>query len=177
MENLPKNVINKIMLFLSTPTADIVKHSFIFDFMALRLEKHRRRIRGSAFSCGLTDTWIKHRFFRPRQFTITPEGQRSTKLTLEDGDYNEYVAAYLHSSRVQDIGPRDLYPTWRIKGNRFKWLSMAHPEREEPESGTESDSDSDWEPPSETPSELDSDSDDFDLDSEDSNHRNVRRVR
>ena len=82
MENLPKNVINNIMLFLSTPTADIVKNSFIFDFMALRLEKHTGGvIRGSAFSCGLTDTWIKHRFFRPRQFTITPEGQRSPKLT------------------------------------------------------------------------------------------------
>ena len=148
MENLPKNVINKIMLFLSTPTADIVKNAYIFDVMALRLEKHRRKIRGSAFSCGLTDTWIKHRFFRPRQFTITPEGQRSTKLTLEDEDYIEYMAAYLHSSRVQDIGPRDLYPTWHIKSNKFKWQPMEH-ENLEPESGTESDSDSDWEPPSE----------------------------
>ncbi len=172
MENLPKNVINKIMLFLSTPTADIVKNAYIFDVMALRLEKHRRKIRGSAFSCGLTDTWIKHRFFRPRQFTITPEGQRSTKLTLEDEDYIEYMAAYLHSSRVQDIGPRDLYPTWHIKSNKFKWQPMEH-ENLEPESGTESDSDSDWEPPSDT----DSGSSDYDLDSDDSNHRNVRRVR
>ncbi len=102
METMPKKVINKIMLYLSHPTADIVKNSFIFDFMTLRLGKHRRRIRGSAFNCGLTDTWMKHRFFRPRQFTINPEGQRSTKLTLEDEDYHEYMVAYLHSSRVQN---------------------------------------------------------------------------
>ena len=158
MENLPKNVINKIMLYLSTPTADIVKNSFIFEFMALRLAKHGR---GSPFDCGIVDTTMNHRYYRPREFSITPHGQRSTKLTLEDAEHDEYTAAFLHYSRGQNIGPPDIYPTWRIKGNRFKWNPQEHPSNSDPESGTASYTDSRFEPDSDT----DSDSTAISLDS------------
>ncbi len=170
MENLPKNVINKIMLFLSTPTAGIVKNAFIFDFMALRLEKHRR---GSPVNCGMVDTSMKYRYYKPRKFSITLHGQRSTTYTLTDKEYEECTAAFLHYAPGQNIGPPDIYPTWRIKGNKFKWRPEEHPLNPDPESDTASDTDSSYEPDSGS----DSDSSDYDLDSDDSNHRNVRRVR
>ncbi len=174
MENLPKNVINKIMLYLSTPTADIVKNSFIFEFMALRLAKHGR---GSPFDCGIVDTTMKHRYYQPRKFSITLHGQRSTKFTLDDREHEEYTASFLHYAPGQNIGPPDIYPTWRIKGNKFKWRPQEHPPNSDPESNTASDTDSGFEPDSDTDSDTNSGSSDYDLDSDDSNHRNVRRVR
>ena len=45
MENLPKNVIKKIMFFLSHPVADILKDSTIFKYLQLReisIEDNRR---------------------------------------------------------------------------------------------------------------------------------------
>ncbi len=156
MENLPNNVINQIMLYLSTPSADIIKNSYIFEFMALRLGKYKRQIRGSPFNCGLTDSWMHHRYFCPRLFTITPQGQRSTKMTLEQEEHDEYVAAYLHASRLQyHLGPSDLFPTWRIKGNRFRFKPQEHPLNPDPESGTETDTDSEFEPDSETETHSD----------------------
>ena len=138
MENLPQNAINKIMLYLSTPTADIVKNSFIFEFMALRTGKQGDRMRGSPFNCGVIDAMMKHRYYCPRQFSITPHGQRSTKRTLNNQELDEYTAAFLHFSRGEHIGPADIYPTWRIRGNRFKWKTQEHPQESDPESGSAS---------------------------------------
>ena len=94
-----------------------------------------------------------HRYFRPRKFTIKPNGERSTKLSLTDEEYNEYIVSYRHSSKLQNvIGPRDLFPRWRIKGNPF----IFHPNEDEnlePESGTETDSDSNLEPNSDSESD------------------------
>ena len=145
MENLPKNVINKIMLYLSTPTAEIVKEADICKFMALRLEKH---FRGSAFDCGVVDSEHEHRFFLPRTFGIYEAGQRSTTYTLSEEEYTEYTAAYTHYVRYvpgPHIGPRDIYPTWNIKGNTIRWLEFEGDECY-PSSYTDSDSDSQWEP-------------------------------
>ncbi len=36
MENLPKNVINKIMFYMSHPVADMLKEEPIFKFLAKR---------------------------------------------------------------------------------------------------------------------------------------------
>ena len=146
------------MLYLSTPTADVVKNSFIFEFMALRTGKQGDRMRGSPFNCGVIDAMMKHRYYCPRKFSITPHGQRSTKRTLNNQEDDEYTAAFLHFSRGENIGPADIYPTWRIKGNRFKWKPQEHPLNPDPESCTESDTDSSFEPDSETDSETDSDS-------------------
>jgi len=154
MENLPKNVINKIMLFLSHPTADMMKDSLIFDFMAIRFNKYRTNTntinsRGTPWNCGYVDAVMGHRYFRPRKFTINTNGERSTKLTLEDEEHHEYLVSYRHSSKLQMIGPHDLFPRWRIEGNPFKWKPNEH-EHLEPESGTETDSDSDFEPDSDS---------------------------
>ena len=154
MENLPKNVINQIMLFLSHPTADIMKDSMMFGFMVIKHNKYRintsnRNSRGTPWNCGYVDAIKGHRFFRPRKFTINTNGERSTKLTLNDEEHHEYVVSYRHSSKVQNIGPRDLYPRWRIKRNPFKWKPEEH-ENLEPESGTQTDSDSDFEPDSDS---------------------------
>ncbi len=147
MENLPQNAINNIMFFLSHPVADIMKDSMMFNFMAIKFNKYRiltsnRNCRGTPWNCGYVDAVMKHRYYRPRKFTIDTNGKRSTKLSLDDEEHDEYTAAYLHASLVQEIGPPDLFPTWRIKGNRFKWKPEEH-ENLEPESGTETDSDSD----------------------------------
>ncbi len=57
MENLPKNVINKIFLFLEHPTAKIIKGETIFKFMALRLGEIDSIRWGSPHICGIDDSW------------------------------------------------------------------------------------------------------------------------
>ncbi len=145
MENLPKNVINKIMLYLSTPTADIVKESDIFKFMALRLQKH---FRGSAFDCAVIDSRFLHRYFLPRTFGIYEDGQRSTTYDLSAEEYTTYTATYLHYVRYEAgrerSGPKDIYPTWNIKGNPVRWLELEG--NEYPSDYTDSDTDSQMEP-------------------------------
>ncbi len=149
MEKLPKNVINQIMLYLSTPTAEIVKEADIFKFMAFRLEKH---FRGSAFDCGVVDSEHEHRFFLPRTFGIYEDGQRSTTYTLSEEEYTEYTAAYTHYVRYEAgrerSGPKDIYPTWNIKGNPVRWLELEGIEY--PSDYTDSDTDSQLEPDPET---------------------------
>ena len=149
MENLPKNVINQIMLYLSTPTAEIVKEADICKFMALRLQKH---FRGSAFDCGVVDSEHEHRFFLPRTFGIYEDGQRSTTYTLSEEEYTEYTAAYTHYVRYEAgrerSGPKDIYTTWNSKGNPVRWLEFEGIEY--PSSYTDSDTDSEFEPDPET---------------------------
>ncbi len=65
MEILPNIVINNIMLFLSHPTADIIKDSMLFDFMAIKIKYHMKIRRGSAFNCGFVDGVHPHRFSDP----------------------------------------------------------------------------------------------------------------
>ncbi len=127
-----------------------MKGSMMFDYMAIKLNKYSTNTsnincRGTSWNCGYVDAVMSHRYFRPRKFTIDTNGKRSTKLTLDDEEHDEYILAYRHSSKVQNIGPHDLYTRWRIKGNKFKWRPNEH-EILEPESGTETDSDSSYEP-------------------------------
>ncbi len=103
MENLPKNVINTIMLFLSHPTADMVKGTYIFTYMALRIEHEHFSERGSPFRNGIVDTIWWHRFYNPRKYNrkdgsmiYSGAGKRSTHRTLWQKEYDEYTAAYLH---------------------------------------------------------------------------------
>jgi hypothetical protein len=158
MENLPQIAINKIMFFLSHPTADIMKGSIMFDFMAIRFNKYRTltsniNCRGSPWNCGYIDAVMRHRYFRPRKFTINANGERSTKMTLTDEEHDEYIVSYRHASKPQDvIGPRDLFPRWRIRGNPFIFHPNEH-ENLEPESGTQTDSDSEVEPDSDSDSD------------------------
>ena len=134
------------MLYLSTPTADIVKEADIFKFMALRLQKH---FRGSAFDCGVVDSEHEHRVCLPRTFGIYEDGQRSTTYTLSDEEYEEYYAAYKHYVRYdpgrERKGPTDIYPTWNIKGNLVRWPEF-DPATSYPSSYTDSDTDSQMEP-------------------------------
>ncbi len=54
MENMPKNVINKIMLYLSHPVAELLRESFFFR--ALEFDNGKRiRTHGSPFDRGDAD--------------------------------------------------------------------------------------------------------------------------
>jgi hypothetical protein len=162
MENLPKNVINKTMLFLSHPTADMVKGTYIFIYMALRIEHEHFSERGSPFRCGIVDTIWRHRFYDPRKYNridgsmiYSGVGQRFTHRTLWQKEHDEYAAAYLHfAPRMGTVFP-DLIVEWRIHGNRFRWKANEN-ETLELESGSESDSDSSENPTSESDSGAES---------------------
>ena len=140
------------MLYLTHPTADIMNSSMMFHFMKLRFENYGLKLRGSPWDCGYVDALMHHRYFNPRAFTIKYNGERSTKVRLEEEEYGEYTVSYRHAfvgQRIGPIGPRDLYPCWCIKGNELKWRPHES-EILEPESGTETDSDSSYEPDSDS---------------------------
>ena len=98
------------------------------------------------------DLRFLHRYFRPRTVEIDDHGQRSTTQTLREEEYTEYTATYLHYVRYEAgrerSGPKDIYPTWSIKGNVVRWLEFEGSEY--PSSYTDSDSDSEFEPNPET---------------------------
>ncbi len=103
MENLPKNATNKFMFFLSHPTADMMKGTFIYDYMALRIKYENVSERGSPFRCRKVDTLWRHRFFNPRKYNrkggsmiYSGAGERFTQWTLGQKEHMEYTAAYLH---------------------------------------------------------------------------------
>jgi hypothetical protein len=117
MENLPKNVINKIMFYLSHPTADIIKDEFIFDFMALRLNE-QRTFKGSPYQCGREDISTYDGRFTPRKFLIVNKRRRHVE-DIEDEELHEYVIAYFHGWRWYNIKRKNLniWIEWSIKEN------------------------------------------------------------
>jgi hypothetical protein len=105
MENLPQNVINKIMFFLRMPTASIMMGSQIYYYMKLRLDKEDIYTRGSSHDCGLTDGMHRFRFFDPRRYTIL-HGQKHTSRNIPYDEWYEYLLAYRHGSSCTDMTAR-----------------------------------------------------------------------
>jgi hypothetical protein len=92
MENMPKNVINKIMLYTSHPVADILRESSIFR--ALELE-NGIRVHGSPFDRGEMDAYYA-RGYDPHK--MEAHLGRMVKSDLEsEHEKNNYEAAYLHT--------------------------------------------------------------------------------
>ena len=100
MENLPKNVINKTMLFTSHPVADILRETTIFR--ALKMDGEER-IRGSPFDRGDADAYYGRGYEPHKRGTLdgnigTEQAGRIVKLNLSsNAEIEEYDAAYLHS--------------------------------------------------------------------------------
>ena len=101
MENLPKNVINKIMFYTSHPVADILKASSIFK----ALEMNRgNRIHGSPFDRGDMDAYYgrgydphKIEHHNPHDVLLFVDRHRTCALTT-DKEIKEYEAAHFHAS-------------------------------------------------------------------------------
>ena len=145
MENLPKNVINKIMLYLSHPTADIVEESSIYKYMQHRFEKmegHSNSIYygGSPFHCGEMDachppTGRRGPVWDPRKCDVYESGRIINHRRLEEEELFEYEIAWLHSAAPYRVRRHpDVVVFWKIKpreihGNRNEILEL--------ESGTE----------------------------------------
>ena len=110
MENLPKHVINKIMLYISHPTADIIEDSSIFKYMAHRFENMRNcsngiYYKGSPFDCGNIDachppTGRGIPVWDPRKYTKYESGRIKNHRWLEEEEHEEYLIAWLHSSNL-----------------------------------------------------------------------------
>ncbi len=111
MENLPKNVINKIMFYLSHPTAELIEGTSIFEFMALRTNKERT-YPGSPHYCGLVDYMCRHLIYNPRKFGTT---------NLTDEERGDYQVTYLHCCSQHIEHQRDLIIRWSIRDNKIRW--------------------------------------------------------
>ena len=93
MENLPKNVVNKIMFYTSHPVADILRASSIYKALEMQ---NRYRIHGSPFDRGDMDAYYG-RGYEPHKKEC--HLGRMVQFELEtDEELREYEAAYLHSS-------------------------------------------------------------------------------
>ena len=99
MENLPKNVINKIMLFTSHPVADILRETSIFRALEMgRCE----RIQGSPLNRGDMDAYWGRGYEPHKMGTLvgnigSEQADRIVKLNLSSNkEIEEYDASYLH---------------------------------------------------------------------------------
>ncbi len=92
MENLPKNVINKIMFYTSHPMADILKASSMFKALDLN---NIYRYRGCPYDRGCADACYG-RGYGPHKREINLA--RLIKVELDtDEELKEYEAGHFHS--------------------------------------------------------------------------------
>ena len=145
MDNLPKHVLNKIMFYLSHPTADIVSESTIFKYMAHRFEQmrgysHGIYYEGSPFDCGDLDACHPRGrgvpVWDPRKYDAYESGRIKNHRWLEEEEHEEYTIAWLHSAAPYRVRSHpDVVVFWKIKPRKI-------PENEnetlELESGSES---------------------------------------
>ena len=151
MENLPKNVINKIMLYLSHPVADIISETRIFKFMEQRHNDERwynpqRYYEGCPAHCGYIDACIQTRpyvAFDPRKYAKLSNNRIRYHRDIEEEEYEEYEIAFLHSVKSYIVRRLNLVVFLRIKARAL--LYEPHDTMgfvSDTESDTESDSDS-----------------------------------
>jgi hypothetical protein len=112
MENLPKNVINKIMFYLSHPVAELIEGTSIMEYMAMRLNrKHLQK--GTPFRCGMDD-FLEGGPFQYRQSKI------QCQQGLASDEQCQYAVGYLHSN-VAYYSKLKLAVDWSIRDNKIKW--------------------------------------------------------
>ena len=124
MENLPTNVINRIMFYTSHPVADIVRESRIFKFMQQRQNNDRfwnskSKNRGCPAHCGHIDACIQREsgpVWDPRKFISESRIGVLNRRTLPEEEHEEYLIAFLHSAEPYYSQNRfDMVMFWRIK--------------------------------------------------------------
>ncbi len=121
METMPKHVIKKLFLYLSHPTADIVKDETIFKFMALRNSDSDKTKSGSPYICGCTDTWDPEGRFNSRKYERDSNGIRHHNTDLPITEHREYLFAYLHGGH-SIYNPRlTIQIDWSIKENGIRF--------------------------------------------------------
>ena len=92
MENLPKNVINKIMFYTNHPVADIIRESSMFRAFKLSNEI---RIHGSPFDRGESDVYYG-RAYDPHKMIL------HSRVELDnDDEIKQYEAAYVHTCATE----------------------------------------------------------------------------
>ena len=144
MEILPKNVVNKIMLYISHPAADIIRESSIFR--ALELE-NGTRVHGSPFDRGDADAHYG-RGYEPHK--MEAHLGRFSKCDLEsEHETKNYEAAYLHSfTRKYWTTRRELQiwkdygyqvrfcirPLWRLRREEEIWEDRNYSEQSDTDS-------------------------------------------
>jgi hypothetical protein len=132
MENLPQNVINKIMFYLSHPVADLIKNETIFKFMALRCNEEKRNNGYCPFMRGYTDTRHTNAGVDPRKCTVDKYGRIEIITELTEQERDEYFIGYIHANRQFEYA-FGVKITWTIIENPLLYS----------ESNTDSDSYSD----------------------------------
>ncbi len=94
MENLPKNVINKIMFYTSHPVVEIIRESSIFR--ALEFENGKRhRPRGCPFDRGSADAYYG-RGYEPHKMEVCLGKMIPHDLESEN-EKADYEAGYFHA--------------------------------------------------------------------------------
>ena len=94
MENLPKNVINKIMFFTSHPVAEILRESSIFR--ALEFDNGKRhRTHGGPFDRGSADAYYG-RGYEPHKMEVCLGKMIPHDLESEN-ERADYEAGYWHT--------------------------------------------------------------------------------
>ena len=141
MENMPKNVINKIFLFLRHPAAELLVEEGIFLYMGMRFNPELR-YKGSAFDCGEADTCSGRRN-NPRHYTLR-NGRRVhiRDITVEE-DFI-YQTVYNHATPFVHM-QIDLVTEWSIKGRGWTQPYIYPSDYSETDTeDTDTDSDPDW---------------------------------
>ena len=92
MDTLPENIVNKILLFVSHPVADIVRTSSEFHYRFLDLEG---RTHGSAFDRGCSDSYYC-RDGKPHKWTNLTGENAGTVTNLTKEETYEYWTGYWH---------------------------------------------------------------------------------
>ena len=128
MENLPKNVINKIMFYLSHPVAELIEGTSIMKYMAMRLDREHFES-GSPFRCGVDD-FMEGSPFRLRQSRIR------NQPGLPDEVHYQYAVGYFHCN-ARYYPELKLEIDWSIRNNEILW------EHDLPDFSNSEDSDSD----------------------------------
>ena len=140
MENLPKNVINKIFLFLRHPTAEILMDEGIFIYMQMRF-KHHLRHKGSSYDCAEADTCSGRRC-NPRKYTLGNGRRMHTRELTAQEDFiyllvYNYATPFVHRQF-------DLVTEWNIKGRGYCQPYTFSTDYSDTDTDTDTDSDPDW---------------------------------
>jgi hypothetical protein len=139
MEILPKNVINKIFLFLQHPIAEMLKVEGIFVYMQMRFTPHLR-YKGSAYDCAEADTCSTRRN-NPRKYKLV-NGRRMHTRELSPEEDSIYLIVYNHATPFihREI---DLVTEWNIKGRGWTQPYTFSSDYSETDRDPDSDTDSD----------------------------------
>ncbi len=138
---MPKNVINKIFLFLRHPAAEILKDEGIFVYMQMRFNPELR-YKGSPYDCGEAGT-CSLRCNIPRKYTFVNGRRMHTReLTAQEDCIYKIVYNYATPFVHRQI---DLVTEWSIKGRGYlQPYNFSSDYSDTDTDASDTDSDPDW---------------------------------